>query len=130
MDLRNRTNFELALPWIFYLPLSFIYLFISFIALLYTTYQGLRLICKSADPSDQEIDKVDASSIEQITLAKLTELNKERGENRLKFGQLMMIYTFLNLRTEFEADDVFSQKTAILAYIHRLRTKEESYTDS
>jgi len=116
MDLRNSTGLELALPWIFYLPLSAIYFMIMCITLLVSTYQILRLLCKSADPSDSEIEKVDASSIEQITLEKLTELNKQRGENRVKFGDLMMIYSFLNLRTEFEADDVFSQKTAIMAY--------------
>lgn len=48
----------------------------------------------------------------------------------MRFGTLMFIHSFLNLRTEFEPDDVFSQKTAAMTYVHNIRSKEESYADS
>ena len=41
----------------------------------------------------------------------------------------MQSYIYLNWRTDFEADDVFSQKSAIHAHIHRIRTNKKSFVD-
>lgn len=42
----------------------------------------------------------------------------------------MIVYNFLNLRTEFTPDDVFSQQSAILAFQQNIKANAESYTDS
>ena len=76
MDLREDTWSESLLPFLFYLPLSGVYLFYMFISFLCSTYRACRLVCKSADPSESEIERVDASSINLVTLKDLTELNK------------------------------------------------------
>lgn len=128
--MRCDNKFERALPYIFYLPVAGIYLFIMFISALASIWLGLKLLCKSSDPSEKEIETVDANSIEVITLEKLTALNKERGDDRVRFGHLMLIYFFLNMRTEFEADDVFSQKTAILTHLNDVKENSDSYNDN
>lgn len=39
----------------------------------------------------------------------------------------MLLYTMLNLRTQFEADDVFSQKTAVMTHLQSLIYDKDNY---
>lgn len=128
-DARDDTTFEKALQWIFYLPLSVAWFVVLSIFLVVTSYNLLRLLCKRTDIEEEDIAFVDSKSLNIITLATLDKYNKARGENKLSFGLFMQSYFFLNWRTDFEPDDVFSQKSAILAHIHTIRTNDKSFVD-
>lgn len=108
MDLRKNTRLEKTLPYAFYLPLAITYFLFMVITAILSLFFTLKLICKKSNPTEREIDGIDKHSLNLITLEHLTELNKARGDKQITFGQLMTIYSFLNLRTEFEPDDVFS----------------------
>lgn len=45
----------------------------------------------------------------------------------LSYGNLYNIYHILNQRTEFSADDTFSQKTAVWVHIYKVMNDEKSY---
>lgn len=128
MDLRPDTKFEKVLPYTFYVPLSVVYLGIMFCTAIVTLYLGVVLLCQRGDPTEKQIESVDANSLNEITLSRLTELNKARDEDKhLRFGEVILVYTTLNLRTQFEADDVFSQKTAVMTHLQNLIYNQDSY---
>ena len=128
MDLRPDTSFERVIPYTFYLPLSLFYLVIMCISAALTFFLAVTLICKKGDPTEKQIQTVDDNSLNEITLSRLCELNQARSEDsHLGFGEVMIVYTFLNLRTQFEADDVFSQKTAVNTHLYNIRKNKENY---
>jgi hypothetical protein len=104
-----------------------IYFCVVVVTALIATVSLLRMICKSSDPTQEEIDKIDAKSLNQITMVELDKLNKQLGDEKLPFGLFMVCYLYLNWRTEFEPDDVFSQKTAVLTYLFNLKSDKDSY---
>lgn len=107
-DKRPDTTLEKVLQFIFYLPLSFAWFgFIAVTAVVFT-YQLIKWVFRAEEPSEDEIKVVDNHSLNVIKLADLNKFNNERGENKLSFGLFMQSYLFLNFRTDFEADDVFS----------------------
>ena len=126
---RRDTGFENMLRFTFYLPLCLTWLFIMGLTLLVAVFKGIRLILRESEPTEAEIEKMDSKSLNVVTLATLSKLNKERGDNKLPFGQFMFAYFLLNFRTEFEADDVFSQKTAIWVHIFKLKSNKENFED-
>ena len=105
---RDDTHFEKALQWIFYLPVSITWFVVLLITAVITSLTLLKLLCKRTDIEQEDIAYVDSKSLNIITLATLDKYNKARGENKLSFGLFMQSYFFLNWRTDFTPDDVFS----------------------
>ena len=76
---------------------------------------------RASEPDDEELKSHDIKSTDEITFRELKALNDQRTENHLSYGNLLYVYYLLNLRTEFEPDDTFSQKTATWVHIYALK---------
>lgn len=57
------------------------------------------------------------------SMADLNKYNMKRGENKLNLRNLVYAHHRLNNRTEFEIDDVFSQKTVCSCIIKKMEQK-------
>lgn len=120
IDQRKNTHFEKAVPFVCYLPLAAIYLVICLFATKFLITWMYRIFFRGTNISMEEIKSLDEKSIQQITLEVLHDFNEKRGEEKLTYGNLIFTYWILNLRTEFAADDTFSQKTACWVHIYKL----------
>ena len=85
---------------------------------------GYKLFIRKEDPEVEEIKAMDHKSIEEITFAELKALNDQATVNKLTYGNLLYAYYLLNLRTEFEPDDTFSQKTAVWVHIKNMEREQ------
>ena len=129
---RNRrdTTFERTIPYIFYLPLALAWN----ISMNYLQAVGLfkcrEMIKRSEQPTDEEVRKNDDNTIHEISMETLSELNKQReGESKLHYGEFMLTYYFLNLRTAFDTYDIFAQKQKLQAYEFKLKSDPANYED-
>lgn len=62
------------------------------------------------------------------SMAKLNEFNNRR-ETKLSTKDLIVVHGRLNNRTEFEADDTFSQLTTCSCIVHYMEYKLQVYDD-
>lgn len=119
---------EKGMPFVVYLPLAVMYLIICLFATKFLITWLYRIFFRGTAISIEEIRTLDEKSIQQISLEVLHECNEKRGDDKLTYGNLIFTYWILNLRTEFAADDTFSQKTACWVHIYKMMNSNENYS--
>lgn len=125
LDQRPVTSTEKLMPYVVYLPMIVLYLCGMLYILCIGCKWGYKLFIRTEDPDMAEIKSMDHKSIEEITFAELKALNDAKTENKLNYGSLLYAYYLLNMRTEFEPDDTFSQKTAVWVHIKNMERESK-----